>query len=95
MGEPLYKYLLRLGDDNLILAQRLGELVSWMPELEEDIAVENLSLDHLGQARNFYTYAAEVEEQGRTEDDLAMLRGEREFMNSVLAEQPNGDHAQL
>jgi ring-1,2-phenylacetyl-CoA epoxidase subunit PaaC len=92
-GDPLFKYLLRLGDDNLILAQRLGELVSWMPELEEDIAVANLSLDHLGQARNFYTYAAEVEEQDRTEDDLAMLRGEREFMNSVLAEQLNGDFA--
>ena len=91
---PLVTYLLRLGDDNLILAQRLGELVSWMPELEEDIAVANLSLDHLGQARALYTHAGEVEGAGRDEDAFAMRRDEREFYNSVLVEQPNGDFAQ-
>ena len=88
---PLVTYLLRLADDNLILAQRLGELVSRMPELEEDIAVANLGLDHLGQARALYAYAGEVEGAGRDEDALAMQRDEREFMNAVLVEQPNGD----
>ncbi|MCP5027688.1 MAG: phenylacetate-CoA oxygenase subunit PaaC [Actinomycetia bacterium] len=94
MGSPLVTYLLRLGDDNLILSQRLGELVSWMPELEEDIAVANLALDHLGQARNLFTYAGEVEGLGRDEDDLAMLRHEREYSNAVMCEQPNGDFGQ-
>ena len=92
-ANPLLTYLLRLGDDNLVLAQRLGALVSYMPELEEDIAVANLCLDHLGQARNFLAYAAEVEGAGRDEDGLAMLRDERDFRNAVLAEQPNGDFA--
>lgn len=84
-------YVLRLADDNMVLAQRLGELVSWMPELEEDIAVANLGLDHLGQARALYTYAGELEGADRSEDDLAMLRDERDFRNAVLVEQPNGD----
>ena len=91
MSDALFTYLLRLGDDNLVLAQQLGALVSRMPELEEDIAVANLCLDHLGQARNFLSYAAEIEGAGRDEDDLAMLRDEREFRNAVLVEQPNGD----
>ena len=90
-ADHLFTYLLRLADDNLVAAQRLGELVSWMPELEEDIAVANLALDHLGQARNLYTYAGEVEGAGRDEDALAMERTEREFLNAVLVEQPNGD----
>ena len=94
MTAPLVTYVLRLADDNMILAQRLGELVSWMPELEEDIAVANLSLDHLGQARSLYSYAGEVEGAGRDEDALAMLRDEREFLNAVLIEQPNGDFGQ-
>jgi ring-1,2-phenylacetyl-CoA epoxidase subunit PaaC len=89
----LVTYLLRLADDNMVLSQRLGELVSWMPELEEDIAIANLSLDHLGQARSLYSYAGEVEGAGRDEDALAMTRSEREFMNAVLVEQPNGDFA--
>jgi len=93
VGGPLVTYLLRLGDDNLVLAQQLGALVSRMPELEEDIAVANLCLDHLGQARNLLAYAAEAEGLGRSEDDLAMLRDEREFRNAVLVEQPNGDFA--
>lgn len=93
VGDPLFTYLLRLADDNLVLSQRLGELIAAMPELEEDIAVANLALDHLGQARNLYSYAGEIDPQGRTEDDLAMLRPEREFFNSVLVEQPNGDFA--
>jgi ring-1,2-phenylacetyl-CoA epoxidase subunit PaaC len=94
VNAALFTYLLRLGDDNMVLAQRLGELVSCMPELEEDIAVANLSLDHLGQARALYAYAGEVEGVGRDEDALAMGRTEREFLNSVLVEQPNGDFGQ-
>lgn len=90
-ANPLVTYLLRLADDNLVHAQQLGALVSRMPELEEDIAVANLCLDHLGQARNLLTYAAEVDGAGRDEDALAMLRDERDFRNAVLVEQPNGD----
>ncbi len=92
-GPALLTWLLRAADDNLVLAQRLGELIASMPELEEDIAVANLALDHLGQARNLYQYATEVDPGGRSEDDLAMTRTEREFLNAVLVEQPNGDFA--
>ncbi len=90
---PLPTYVLRLADDNLILGQRLGELIAKMPELEEDIAVANLALDHVGQARNLYQYASELDPENRSEDDFAMLRDEREFLNAVLVEQPNGDFA--
>lgn len=93
--DPLVTYLLRLGDDNLILAQRLAALPSTMPDVEEDIAFANLCLDHLGQARNLLRYAGQREGQSRSEDDLAMLRGEREMLNAVLVEQPNGDFGQV
>jgi len=86
-------YLLRHGDDNLILAQRLGEWISRGPDLEQDIAIGNFALDHLGQARSLLTRAAELEGEGRTEDDLAFLRSEREFTNLLMVEQPNGDFA--
>lgn len=92
-ANPLVTYLLRLADDNLVLAQRLGSLLSWMPDVEEDVAVANLCLDHLGQARNLYTYAGQVEGLGRDEDALALQRDERDFLNAVLVEQPNGDFA--
>lgn len=88
--EALLKYLLRLGDNALILAQRLIELVSHGPELEEEMANANFSLDYLGQARMLYSYAAELEGAGRTEDELAFMRGEREFCSFLLVEQPNG-----
>ena len=87
-------YLLRLADDNLIRAQRLGEWISRGPDLEEDIALGNIGLDHLGVARNLLTHAGEVEGDGRDEDALAMGRSEREFFNLILCEQPNGDLAQ-
>ncbi len=90
----LLTYLLRHADDNLVLAQRLGEWISNGPELEEDIALANVGIDFLGQARAIYTYAASVEGAGRTEDDFAMLRPEREFTNCLLVEQPIGDFAQ-
>ena len=86
-------YALHLGDDALILAQRLSAWSSRGPDLEEDIALTNIGLDLLGQARNLLTYAGAVEGKGRTEDDLAFLREEREFTNLLLVEQPNGDFA--
>lgn len=88
------QYALRLGDDALILAQRLGEWSSLAPELEEDLALTNIALDLLGQARFLLTRAGELEERGRSEDELAFMRGEREFLNCLLVEQPNGDFAQ-
>ncbi len=92
--DPHVAYVLRHADDNLVLAQRLGEWISNAPELEEDIAVANTAIDHLGQARALLTHAATLEDAGRDEDDLAMLRTEREFTNLLLVEQPNGDFAQ-
>ncbi len=86
-------YALRLGDDALILAQRLGEWSSNAPELEEDLALTNIALDLLGQARFLLSRAAELEGRGRCEDELAFMRGEREFLNCLLVEQPNGDFA--
>jgi ring-1,2-phenylacetyl-CoA epoxidase subunit PaaC len=90
----LVTYSLRLGDDALILAQQLGEWCSNAPELEEDIALTNIALDLLGQARFLLTRAGELEGRGRTEDDLAYDRDERGFLNCLLVEQPNGDFAQ-
>lgn len=85
-------YVLRLADDALILAQRLGEWSAHAPELEEDVALTNIALDLLGHARMLLSYAGELL-GGRTEDDLAFLRDEREFVNCQLVERPNGDFA--
>lgn len=85
--------LLGHADDNMILAQRLGEWISRAPDLEEDIALGNIALDHLGVARALYTHAGEIEGKGRTEDDYAMQRAERDFLNVLLVERPNGDFA--
>ena len=85
-----FAYTLRLGDNALVLSQRLIELVANGPELEEELANANIALDYLGQARMFYTYAGELEAKGRTEDDFAFLRGPGEFQNVLLVEQPNG-----
>lgn len=87
----LFAYVLRHADDCLILAQRLGDLVSRAPELEEDIALANIALDVLGTGRRLLQYAGEIEGQGRTEDDLAFGRSEREYSNLLLVETPNGD----
>jgi len=86
-------YALRLGDDALVLAQRLGEWVASAPQIEEDIALGNIGLDLLGQARTLLAYAGETEGAGRSEDDLAYVREERAFVNVQLVEQPNGDFA--
>ncbi len=84
-------YALRLGDDALVLAQRLGGWIARAPQLEEDVALGNIALDLLGQARALLTYAGEVEGAGRTEDDLAYLRDERDFLNLQIVERPNED----
>lgn len=94
MNNFLVNYTLHLADTNLILAQRNSEWCGHGPILEQDIAITNISLDQLGQARNFYQYAASLIGNGATEDSLAYLRTEREFKNCLLAEQPNGDWAQ-
>lgn len=90
MQEALFQYLLRLGDDSLILGQRLSEWCGHGPILEEDIALTNISLDLIGQATSILKYAGEVEGKGRTEDQLAFLRYENEYVNALLVEQPNG-----
>ena len=89
----LFEYVLGLADDALILGHRLSEWSGRAPTLEEDIALSNLALDLIGQARLFYAYAGEVEGKGRDEDAFAYLRDEREFANVLLVEQPNGDFA--
>ncbi len=93
MQNVLFQYLLRLGDTNLILSHRLSELCSRGPFLEEDIALTNIALDHIGQAEALLKYAGEVEGRGRSEDDLAYLRNETDFRNCLLVEQPNTDFA--
>ena len=88
--ELLFNYLIRLADDRLILGHRLSEWCGHGPILEEDIALTNIALDLVGQSRMYFNYAGEVEGQGRTEDDLAYLRTERDFQNLLLVERPNG-----
>jgi len=88
--EALIAYTLRLADNALILSQRMIELVAAEPELEEELANANFALDFIGQARMLYTRAADLEGQGRSEDDLAFMREEHEFRNLLLLEQPNG-----
>lgn len=85
----LYNYIISIADNSLILAQRLGELCGHGPTLETDIAGTNISLDLIGQTRNYYQYAAKIQGEGKSEDDLAFLRLEREYKNVLLVEQPN------
>lgn len=92
--EIILPYILHLADDTLILSQRNSEWCGHGPVLEQDIAITNISLDLLGQSRNFYQYAASLSGNNATEDSLAYLRKEREFKNCLLVEQPNGDWAQ-
>jgi ring-1,2-phenylacetyl-CoA epoxidase subunit PaaC len=87
------RYLLALADDALIASQRLGEWIASAPELEEDVAIANIGLDLLGQARALLTHAGEVEGQGRDEDALAYFRDERDFRNTHLVERAGGDFA--
>jgi ring-1,2-phenylacetyl-CoA epoxidase subunit PaaC len=93
----LFDYILRLADNGLVLAQRLGEWVGKGPVLEEDIASTNVGLDLLGQARLWLTYAGEMESRdgkaGRSEDELAYFRDSADYRNLLLVEQPNGNYA--
>jgi ring-1,2-phenylacetyl-CoA epoxidase subunit PaaC len=86
-------YLLRLGDNALILSQQLSQWCGKGPALEEDMALTNVALDLLGQTRLWYEYAAELEGAGRDEDQLAYLRDAHDFKNCLLLEQPNGNYA--
>lgn len=86
-------YALRLADTALVLGHRLSEWSSRAPTLEEDIALSNIALDHIGQARALYEHAATLEGKGRTEDDLAFLRDAPQFLNLQLVERDNGDFA--
>jgi ring-1,2-phenylacetyl-CoA epoxidase subunit PaaC len=93
MSSPLVAYTLRLADDALVLGHRLSEWTSRAPTLEEEMALANIALDLIGQARALYTYAGEAEGAGRSEDDLAYFRDEADFDNLLVVELPNGDFA--
>lgn len=93
MNENLYKYILGIADNCLVLGQRLGELCGHGPNLETDIACTNISLDLFGQVRSYYQYAAKISGEAKTEDTIAFLRREREYLNTLLVEQPNTDFA--
>lgn len=98
--EPLVAYTLRQGDRALVLAQRLLEVVTHAPEIEEDMALSNLALDLIGQARSLYTYAGEIDGPApdgtaRDEDHYAYWRDQHEFLNPLLVELPNGDFAHV
>lgn len=88
-----YQYVLHLADDLLILSHRNSEWCGHGPVLEQDIAITNITLDLIGQARNLYQYAASMAEGDATEDTIAYLRREHEYLNSLLTEQPKGDWA--
>ncbi|MCB1740419.1 MAG: phenylacetate-CoA oxygenase subunit PaaC [Gammaproteobacteria bacterium] len=86
-------YAIALGDDALVLGQRLTEWCSRAPYLEEDLALANVALDFIGRARLFYTHAGQLEARGRSEDDIAFLRDAREYTNLLIHELPRGDFA--
>ena len=91
--DALFDYLLRLGDNALILGHRLSEWCGHSPALEEDLALSNVALDLIGQTQLWLNLAGEVEGKGRDADKLAYLRDARDFRNVLLVEQPNGDFA--
>ena len=94
MKDNLINYTLHLADNALIMGQRLSEWCGHGPILEQDIALSNIALDYVGQARNFYQYAAELIGGDATEDSLAYFRNDRDYKNNLLVELPNGDWAQ-
>lgn len=93
MLDDKFDYLLRLGDNALMLSHRLTQWCGKGPALEEDMALANVALDLIGQARMWLSYAGEVEGRGRDEDKLAFLRHAHDFRNLLLVEQPNGHYA--
>ena len=90
---PLITYVLRRADDALVLGHRLSEWCGHAPVLEEELALANIALDLIGQARSLYDYAARLDRRGLTEDDFAYLRDVNRYRNCLLVEQPNGDFA--
>ena len=93
LKEAHFDYILRMGDNALILGQRLSEWCGHGPILEQDIAITNIALDQMGQARSILKYAGEVEGKGSNEDQIAFLRDAWDFRNVLLVEQPNEDWA--
>lgn len=93
MSDTLFQYVIRLADDQLVMAHRISEWCGHAPLLEEDLALPNIALDMLGQARVLYAHAGAIEGKGRDEDDLAYLRLENEYRNLLLCELENGDFA--
>jgi len=93
MKDKIMQYTTRLGDDSLVLGHRLSEWCSNAPFLEEDLALINVALDYIGRARMYYGYAAELAGDGRSEDDFAYMRDQREFSNLLINELPKGDFA--
>ncbi|WP_081964046.1 1,2-phenylacetyl-CoA epoxidase subunit PaaC [Hoeflea sp. BAL378] len=91
--DAAFRALLEIADDCLILGHRLSEWCGHAPSLEEDLALANMGLDLLGQARALYAHLGEIEGKGRSEDDLAFLRRERDYVNCLLVERKNGDFA--
>jgi len=89
----LARSLIQIADDHLILGHRLSEWCGHAPMLEEDLSMPNMALDLIGQARNLYAYAAELEASGRDEDQIAYLRTDRQYQNVLLVERPNEDFA--
>jgi ring-1,2-phenylacetyl-CoA epoxidase subunit PaaC len=89
----LFDAVLELADDHLVLGHRLSEWCGHAPMLEEDLALPNMALDLIGTARTLYAHAATLEGKGRSEDDMAYLRGERDYRNCLLVERPNEDFA--
>lgn len=94
MNQNLFNYTLQHADNCLILGQRLAEWCGHGPILEQDIAMTNISLDLIGQARMLYQYSAEVQGEGKSEDELVAFRDAWDYRNVLLVEQPNGDFAQ-
>lgn len=90
-NENLLRYLLMLGDNSMMLGHRLSELCGHGPNLETDIALTNISLDLFGQVRSYFQYAAKISDDHRTEDEIAFLRSDRQYLNTLLVEQPNED----
>lgn len=93
MSAPLFDALLRLGDDRLVLGHRTSEWCGHAPILEEDIALANIALDHIGQANLLLQYAGAVEGGGRDQDALAYFRDAIEYRNALICELPRGDFA--
>jgi ring-1,2-phenylacetyl-CoA epoxidase subunit PaaC len=92
-NDELLQYVLRLADDSIVLGQRLIEWCSNAPFLEEDLCLSNTSLDFIGRAKMLYGYAAEISNDGRSEDDFPFLRDCREYSNGLIYELPRGDFA--